>query len=88
MIISVQFLRGLNLTKPKQQTIQSARVSDEERMKTLAPFEISGIEIGRVNRDYEAFLRTSAWGSIPESGRDQEQGVPENKVCTLCHVTI
>ncbi len=70
------------MTKPKQQSIHSAKVSDEERMKTLAPFEISGIEIGRVNRDYEAFLRTSAWGSIPEGGRGEE--TPETKVNELC----
>ena len=43
-------------------------------MKTLAPFEISGISIGHVNRDYEAFLRTSAWGSVPEGGRTENHG--------------
>ena len=36
---------------------------------------MAGVEIGRVNRDYEAFLRTSAWGSGPvESGEGKPAG--------------
>ena len=60
----LKFIKA-NLIRPKQPTeIHSGKISEEERHKTLAPFQISGIEIGRVNRDYEAFFRSeSAWGS-------------------------
>ena len=52
--------------KPKLQEIHSANITDEERQKTLAPFELSGVS--QVGRDYEAFLRNeSAWGSHPQS---------------------
>ena len=51
--------------KPKLQEIHSANITDEERQKTLAPFELSGVS--QVGRDYEAFLRNeSAWGSHPQ----------------------
>ena len=52
--------------KPKMQEIHSANITDEERQKTLAPFQLSGVS--QVGRDYEAFFRNeSAWGSHPQS---------------------
>lgn len=57
----LRFLKN-NILKPKQPTeIHSGSLSEAERDKTLAPFAMSGVEVGRVNRDYEAFF-TSAWG--------------------------
>jgi hypothetical protein len=57
----LRFLKN-NILKPKPPTeIHSGSLSEAERDKTLAPFAISGVEVGRVNRDYEAFF-TSAWG--------------------------
>ena len=48
------------------QEIHSANITDEDRQKTLAPFELSGVS--QVGRDYEAFFRNeSAWGSHPQS---------------------
>ena len=57
----LKFLKN-NILKPKQPTeIHSGSISEVERDKTLAPFAISGVSVGRVNRDYEAFFKTSAW---------------------------
>lgn len=57
----LRFLKN-NILKPKPPTeIHSGSLSEAERDKTLAPFAMSGVEAGKVNRDYEAFF-TSAWG--------------------------
>ncbi len=52
----------LSFGKPKHSEIHSAKISEDDRQLTLAPFELSGISANRVNRDYEAFFRSSAWG--------------------------
>ena len=53
--------------KPKPpQTIHSGTISEDERHSALAPFTMTGIDIGQVNRDYNAFFKT-AWGSSPTS---------------------
>ena len=57
----LRFLKN-NILKPKPPTeIHSGSLGEAERDKTLAPFAMQGVEVGRVNRDYEAFF-TSAWG--------------------------
>lgn len=58
----LKFLKN-NILKPRQPTeIHSGSIVDAEKNKTLAPFAMSGVEVGRVNRDYEAFFKASAWG--------------------------
>lgn len=64
------------VVKPKQpQTIHSGTISEEERHSTLAPFIMSGIPIGQVNRDYEAFFKT-AWGNAPSSASKSSAAIP------------
>lgn len=57
----LKFLKN-NILKPRQPTEIHSTSIEGARDKTLAPFAMSGIEVGRVNRDYEAFFKTSAWG--------------------------
>jgi hypothetical protein len=58
------------VVKPKQPQIliTSGTISnsEEQRNSALAPFTMTGIAVGRVNRDYDAFFET-AWGSSPTS---------------------
>lgn len=59
----LRFLKN-NILKPKQPTeIHSTSISEEAKDRTLAPFTMPGVEVDRVNRDYEAFFKTSAWDS-------------------------
>ncbi len=62
----LKFLKN-NILKPRPQhtEIHSGSIMEGEQGKTLAPFAMSGVTVGRVNRDYEAFLTPSAWGSTP-----------------------
>ena len=39
------------------------KITEGERQETLAPFALAGIQVNQVNRDYEAFFKTSAWGN-------------------------
>ncbi len=64
----LKFLKN-NILKPKPPTEIHSTGLETERDRTLAPFAISGVEIGRVNRDYEAFFKTSAWGGGDVGGR-------------------
>ncbi len=72
---------SLSFGKPKHSEIHSAKISEDERQKTLAPFELPGIAATRVNRDYEAFFRTSAWGDSGGPGFREDAlrggGVPK-----------
>ena len=53
--------------KPKPpQSIPSGTIRTEQRDGALAPFTMTGVAVGRVNRDYDAFFET-AWGSSPTS---------------------
>ena len=53
--------------KPKPpQSIPSGTISTEQRDGALAPFTMTGVAVGRVNRDYDAFFKT-AWNSSPTS---------------------
>ena len=71
----LKFLKN-NILKSRQHTeIHSSNIGEGAKNKTLAPFAISGIEVGRVNRDYEAFFKTSAWGN--ESDGQGQGGVNE-----------
>ena len=55
------------VVKPKRpQSIPSGNISAEQHDSVLAPFTMTGLAIGQVNRDYEAFFKT-AWGSSPTS---------------------
>ena len=62
----LKFLKN-NILKPRPQhtEIHSGSIAEGEQDKTLAPFTMSGVSVGRVNRDYEAFLTPSAWGGQP-----------------------
>ena len=55
------------IVKPKPlQSIPSGTISVEQRDSALAPFTITGVAVGQVNRNYDAFFK-SAWGSSPTS---------------------
>lgn len=55
-----KFLKS-SILKPKQPTeIHSSSLSQIEGHSTLAPFFLAGVNVKRVNRDYEAF-KGSAW---------------------------
>ena len=55
------------VAKPKPlQSIPSGTTSAEQRDGALASFTMTGIAIGQVNHDHEAFFKT-AWGSSPTS---------------------
>jgi hypothetical protein len=57
------------VVKPKPpQIITSGTIGDseEQRNSALAPFNMTGIAVGRISRDYDAFFET-AWGSSPTS---------------------
>ena len=55
------------LMKPKPPlSIPSGTISTEQRDGALAPFTMTGVAVGRVNRDYDAFFKT-AWNSSPTS---------------------
>ncbi len=63
---SIFKLLKTTILKPKQPTeIHSSSMVDSG-MGTLAPFTLSGINVGRVNKDYEAF-KGSAWVDYSES---------------------
>ena len=57
--------RLLKLSKLKHSVssspeIRSNTISEEERVMTLAPFELQGVTSNKINKDYEAFF-LSAW---------------------------
>ena len=57
------------IMKPKSpQSIPSGTIdtSMEQCDGALAPFTMTGVAVGWINRDYEAFFKT-AWGSSPMS---------------------
>jgi len=63
-----------SLLKPKQPTeIHSSSISSELGSSTLAPFSLSGVNIGRVNKDYEAF-KGSAWVDYAETPATASRG--------------
>ena len=60
--------------KPRHQEIHSGKILDEDRLSTLAPFELSGPQ--QVGRDYEAFHRKeSAWGEHPQSQKERPESL-------------
>ena len=63
--IITKLLKKVMKTKPPQ-TIHSGTINEDEHHSALAPFTMTGIDVGRVNRNYDAFFKT-AWGSSPTS---------------------